>query len=503
MQDIKNYKMSDTKKLSFIDFNSLKTILFFGLVIRLIAAIFSQGYGMHDDHFVIIETASSWSDGIDNSEWLPWTKGNKGAPEGHSFTYVGLNYFFFYIIKLLGVSDPKILMLLNRLVHGAFSLLVIYFGFRITEKISNRKNAVIVGWLLALISVMPFLAVRNLVELTSIPFLMWGVWLIINKGSNKALFYAGMLIGIAVSFRYQIAVFTLGIGFYYLIKKEIKALLVFGLGSFVTFFLTQGVVDYFIWGYPFAEFIGYATYNMVEGTKYLPNSNYFMYFWVLMGVLLFPLGILVLIGFFRSVKNQLFIFIPTFAFVLFHTFYPNRQERFVLSVLPFFIILGVIGYEKLKEKAFWSKLWKGSLVAFWCLNIPLLIALSFHYSKKSRVEAMYALYGNGMESEHILLEGTRSTKPSMMPKFYADSWDCSFRERTDSIQALKLDETSNFDYVFFFGKEDLNSRISEYKEIYPQLELIEKCDPSFIDKVARKLNPRNSNQYIEVWKTNY
>jgi len=502
MPDIKNYKMNETKKIPFLDFNSLKTILFFGLIIRLIAAIFSQGYGMHDDHFLIIEASTSWVDGYDYNHWLPWSDGNRGVPEGHSFTYVGLNYFFFYFVKMLGFSDPKTLMLLNRLVHALFSLLVVYFGFKITEKIANRKNAVTVGWLLALISVMPFLAVRNLVELTSIPFLMWGVWLIVNKGTSKALFYAGMLIGIAVSFRYQIAVFTIGIGLYYLIKKEVKSLFIFGFGSFVTFFLTQGVVDYFIWGYPFAEFIGYATYNMEEGTKYLPNSNYFMYFWVLMGVLLFPLGVLALIGFFRAAKNQLFIFIPTFAFILFHTFYPNRQERFVLSVLPFFIILGVIGYEKLKEKAFWSKLWKGSWIAFWCLNIPLLIVLSFHYSKKSRVEAMYALYGNEMQNERILLEGTRSSKPSMLPKFYADSWYCTFRERTEPNESLTLEPTSNFDYVFFFGKEDLMTRISEYKKIYPKFHLIKKCEPSFMDEVARKLNPRNTNQYIEVWKTN-
>ena len=227
-----------------------------------------------------------------------------------------------------------------------------------------------------------------------------------------------------------------------------------------------------------------------------------MYFWVLMGVLLFPLGVLALIGFFRSAKQYLFIFIPTLAFILFHTFYPNRQERFVLTILPFFIILGVVGYEKLKEKAFWSKLWKKSWVIFWCLNIPLLVVLTFHYSKKSRVEAMYSLYGNQMENEHILLEGSRSTKPSMMPKFYADSWYCSFVERIEPTQSLTVHENQNYDYVFFFGKEDIGIRIKSYLDLYPNLTLVNKCEPSFMDEVARTLNPRNSNQYIEVWKTN-
>ena len=498
-----NFK--DTLK---IDFSSFKVILFAALIVRVIAAIFSQGYGMHDDHFLVVEASTSWVDGYDYNGWLPWSDGNRGKPEGHSFSYVGLNYIFFYIVKFFGFSDPKVLMILNRLFHGLLSLLVVYFGMKITEQLSNRKNAVTVGWLLALLSVMPFLAVRNLVELAALPYLIWGVWLLVkplnlklNLNLNFNLLYAGLLIGLAVSFRYQIAVFAIAVGAYYFFKWQFKNFFLFTIGLMITFGITQGFVDYLIWGYPFAEFISYSTYNMEEGTQYLPNSNYFMYFWVLMGVLLFPLGLLVCIGFFRSAKKYFLIFLPTLAFILFHTFYPNRQERFVLTILPFFIILGVIGYQSLKEKAFWSKLWNVSMVIFWILNIPLMTALCFHYSKKSRVEAMYALYQNKIKDERILLEGSRSSKPSQMPKFYADSWYCSFTERADTSQTLIVNEGNVYDYIFFFGDEDLEKRIKEYKVIYPKLRLVKKCEPSLIDNIARTLNPRNSNQYIEVWET--
>ena len=132
-----------------IDFKSYKTILFFSITIRILAAIFSKGYGMHDDHFVIIETASSWSEGIDNSGWLSWSEQSLGSPQGHSFSYVGINYLFFKACRVIGFSDPQTLMLLNRLAHALLSLLVVYFGIKITDKISNRKNALLVGWLLA------------------------------------------------------------------------------------------------------------------------------------------------------------------------------------------------------------------------------------------------------------------------------------------------------------------------------------------------------------------
>ncbi len=486
-----------------INFSSFKTILIVALVLRLLAAFFSEGYGMQDDHFLVIEASSSWADGYDYNNWLPWNQldKEKPMPEGHSFTYVGLNYVFFYCCKALGITDPKVLMLLNRLIHALLSMLVVYFGIKITNKISSRKNAVTVGWLLAALSVMPFLSVRNLVEMAAIPFLIWGVWLLVKEETNKHFLYAGLLIGFAVSLRYQIAIFGIGIGLYYLFNKKIKALIFFGLGGIIVFSLTQGIVDYFIWGRPFAEFLAYTGYNAVQGTQYMPNHNYFMYVWVLMGVFLFPFGLLMGIGFVRSAKSQFLIFLPTLLFLLFHTLYPNRQERFILSILPFFVILGVIGYQSLMNKAFWKKLWIISITIFWILNIPLAVFGTFIYSKKSRVEAMYSLYSDHLQEERILLEGSESTKPSLMPKFYAGSWHCVFLERIEPSQPLLVSTGFNFDYIFFFGEEKLKSRIRAYKKIYPKMKLYKVCEPSLVDKIARTLNPRNSNQYIEVWKT--
>ena len=75
-----------------INFSSFKTILIFGLVFRLLAAVFSEGYGMHDDHFLTLEASASWANDYDYNGWLPWSETSTGKPEGHSFTYVGLNY---------------------------------------------------------------------------------------------------------------------------------------------------------------------------------------------------------------------------------------------------------------------------------------------------------------------------------------------------------------------------------------------------------------------------
>ncbi len=479
-------------------FSSYKVILIVGLFFRILTAIFSEGYGMHDDHFLTIEASSSWANNYDYNHWLPWTEGSTGKPEGHSFTYVGLNYLFFASCKLIGLNDPKILMIFNRLLHALLSMLVVYFGIKITEKVSNRKNAINVGWILALLWLMPFMSVRNLVEMASIPFLMWGIWFLLEAKGRSAFVYGGALIGLAISFRYQVAIFTIGLAGYYLLKRQFSAFFYFCLGNIISFSITQGIVDYFIWGYPFAEFIGYVSYNMTEGTTYLPNTNYFMYFYVLFGVLLFPFGLLMGVGFFRSVKKQLFLFIPTAAFILFHTWYPNRQERFILSILPFFIILGVIGFDTLRERSFWNKTWNFSWKFFWILNIPLLVFFTFASTKKSRINAMYSLYGTTKSNPQILMEGSGDASLSMMPKFYANTWHASFKEVTEK----SIDSTFKPDYVFFCGKGELKHRVQFYKKQYPKLHLYKICAPSSIDQIVHDLNPRNVNEYIEVWKVN-
>jgi hypothetical protein len=256
-----------------------------------------------------------------------------------------------------------------------------------------------------------------------------------------------------------------------------------------------------IWGYPFAEFLGYVVYNMNEGTNYLPNSNYFMYFLVLTGCFFVPLGILMMIGFFRSWRNYAVLFVPTFLFLIFHTLYPNRQERFILTIMPFFIILGVMGYHLFRSKAS-QKWWRTSMIIFWVFNFVFLAFASTMYSKKSRVEAMYSIYGNDIKHDRILLEGSAAQRLSMMPKFYGKSWYCYFTERTDPKSPLKANPEINFDYIFFFDEKDLNKRINDYKTLYPKMQLLKKCDPSLIDRMLRKLNPRNANEYIEVWQTN-
>ena len=44
-----------------------RSLLIVGLFFRIIAAIFSEGFAFQDDHFLVIEKAQHWVDGIKNA----------------------------------------------------------------------------------------------------------------------------------------------------------------------------------------------------------------------------------------------------------------------------------------------------------------------------------------------------------------------------------------------------------------------------------------------------
>jgi len=90
----------------------------------------------------------------------------------------------------------------------------------------------------------------------------------------------------------------------------------------------------------------------------------------------------------------------------------------------------------------------------------------------------------------------------MCPTFYAKCWHESFVERIDTSQELLVNSGFTYDYIFFFDEKDLKKRIDQYKAIYPGMTLEKKCYPSTVDVMLRELNPRNANEYIEIWKTN-
>jgi len=407
--------------------NPIKLIMWLTVITRLVAAIFSKGFGMHDDHFLIIEAAQSWVDGYDYNNWLPGST-TDAVPSGHSFFYVGIHYLILLFLKSIGILDPQTKMFVIRILHGAFSLITVYFGYKITIKLSDKKTAASTGLLLAVFWFMPFLSVRNLVEVVCIPILIYGIWIIVkhldNKKAIKYYLLSGIIVGLAFSVRFQTIIFAGGIGLALLLKLRWKEAILYGLGFFFSAALVQGGIDYFIWGRPFAELGEYVGYNLENATTYITGSWY-NYILLILGLLIPPVSFFIFFGFFRTWKKHLIIFLPAFIFLVFHSVFPNKQERFILPIVPFIIILGMVGWQDFVLKSsFWKlrkKLLHSFWIFFWVINLSLLPVISTMYSKKARVESMTYLskYDNVTA---VLLENSNKNYVKMCPRYYIGQW---------------------------------------------------------------------------------
>jgi hypothetical protein len=487
----------------------LAALTVIALLPRLVAAFFSGGYFAHDDHFLIVEAAASWVDGFDYNYWLPWNQGEDPTPSGHSFFYVGIHYLLFAALKAIGILDPKAQMVVVRILHALWSLVVVRTGYRIALHLSDRAIAWRTGLFLALFYFMPFLAVRNLVEVACIPFLMLGSWRLLNRGEApdwRTALVTGIWIGLAVNVRFQTLFFAAGPGLVLLLQRRWSPTVAYGLGVALPVALIQGGIDLFLWGRPFAEITEYVAYNMVNTTTYF-DQPWYNYLLLLLGIYIPFFSVAVFFGFF-SRPRPLLLWMPVLLFLAIHSWFPNKQERFLLPIVPLFFVLGHIAWEQWRMASSWWKtrqgLWRGVLTFTWGLNTILLVVLSVSYSKRSRVEALYMLRGQ-QDIRGLIVEDTAEGEAPMPPLFYWGQWNATVQPWTDGTRDL-FEQLTIYptevrpDVVLFFGLEDLDERIRKAEAAMGPLREVGRAEPGLVDRVVHWLNPVNRNETIVVMR---
>ncbi len=489
----------------------LRSIIFLGLVFRLIASIFSKGFGFFDDHFLVLEAAQSWVDGTDYNNWLPSADDPGREPQGHSFFYVGVHYLILKFFTTCGLTDPQGKLYFIRLFHALWSLLTVYYGFKIAYKRANLRVATWVGMALSLYWFFPFLSVRNLVEITCIPPMVIATWLVYKddfKFSGKTAFIIGSLLALAFSLRFQSIIFTAGFGLALLILRvSFKNILLVVIGFFIIAGVTQGLLDIYVWRKPFVEFIAYVQYNIDNATVYGVNI-WHMYISLVLGLLIPPVSILIVAGYFKNWRREPLLFWPTFLFFAFHTYFPNKQERFILPVVPFIIILGIIGAFQIIENKRWeTKKWfRNTVMVCICLNLFLLPILSVSYSKRNRVEAMCYIAKQKDCVRLIIEDSNRWDDFTMPPQYYLGNWSSTIGVTgiytPDSVLAFykKTPVSERPNYVVFMQAEHISDRVDAMRKRFPTLHYEATVEPSFIDKTMFFLNPVNDNQTTYIYK---
>lgn len=492
------------KILQFYQEKPLTVIMATAIFFRLLAVIFSGGFAQYDDHYLVIEPTSGFVKGLDYNNWLP---SSSEVPSGHNFFYPGIHYLIFLFFRLLGLEDPQSMMLLIRLLHGAYSLLVVWLGYRIGNLTGSIATAKLAAWMLALLWFVPNFSVRNLVEFVCIPPLLASAFFHLKYEREKNLkwiLFSAIMAGLATGVRYQAVFFPLGAGLVFLFRRELKVFLMFGMITFITFFLTQST-DLFLWGKPFAELKEYFGYNAENATNYF-TQPFYQYLPTIFGLLIPPLSILLGIGFVKSFKKLPLLTWPALLFLLFHSLFPNKQERFILPFLPFFVLAGLAGWQWMHQTKTWIKWKKISLSIFWIMNGIVLVPFSTYYGQKGIIEAMYYLYKQ-KGSMAFYMDCSAQGHFSWPPVFYSGKQTIagySFDEKKYTLAERvpeMVNSGRNFQHVLFLNSKNLEQRVKDFEKLSgKKLHLKFTGKPHYIEWILQWLNKHNKYHEIFVYE---
>jgi hypothetical protein len=216
-------------------------------------------------------------------------------------------------------------------------------------------------------------------------------------------------------------------------------------------------------------------------------------------------------AFVRNWKKYLFIFLPVVLFFVFHSYYPNKQERFILPVIPFIIIAGTAGWMEFKqESVFWKKrriLNTGSWSFFWIINLAALIVITTTYSKRARVESM--TYLSKYENINIIMvENSNKSYINFLPMYYLGQWvryEEITNQRSAATVASRYDQPGKDrpDFIIFEGENHIQKRIDDVQSLFPGYEYETTISPGMIDRILFWLNPINENQNAYIYRNTH
>lgn len=498
------------KMKKYLDNLNLSQVLGIALIVRLIAAIFSQGWGMHDDHYLVVEVAGAWAKGVDVANWF--VSDFSVNTSGRSIFYPGIHYAIFSFLKSIGLESPTGQMYIVRIIHALYSLLVVFYGYKLTLlAVDNKKIAIRVALILSLLWCMPWISIRTFAEFVSVPPMMGASYLTLKAIKEKNIRWwtfikVGILLSIAFSIRYQSGAFSIGFVVGLLIWKQYRAALIVIVAALAWFLPVHGLGDYYATTIPFGKIIFYIKYNLEFAGDYI-TQPWYQYLFVVPVFLVPPVGVFLFYGTFKKFKEGGPAIMGVIFFFVLHSILKGKQERFMFTILPFFIVYGYLGWLDVREKIKtikWQKIEKGVWTFCIVINFIALPFITTWYSKKARVESMAWFYGKSDVSGVIVANDTRGSVASS-PRFYSNQLFPIFRYQNklnfekfcDSMQK----KSPNYILLEKKPGEETVERSKKWaKELNASLEFKTEILGSWIDRAHYKLNKIVKNDEYDIYR---
>jgi phosphatidylinositol glycan class B len=395
-----------TKKLPLI------AILVASMIIRFVAAWFSEGFVHPDEVFQSIEMVHFWIYGeYGTGSTIPWE-----YDEAHQ--YGGARSWFFVLIlvavfrfmMLLGATDPLVLFFIARFTLAMFSMMTVIIAYLFGKEIFDERVGLVSALLCGVWWFFPFWASRTMTDSISSDLLFLSIFLIYksfkmgNKIKKRFLytFFSGIVIGISFMLRFPSGLMSIPLFVFLLIQaiieirsnrkeskdksfKKIMSFLLpvigFTLGGSLMI-LTQGILDLVTWGDFLQSPINFFMYNIVEGKSayhgVAPWYQYFRGFFTDFGLYYLPILLVFFIiglSFKEKLKTKGFIGTLIVFWIVLFSALAHKEFRFIFIVLPLcfiFISNGILKFVDLIEKKPYKQIAFGIILTIFCTSSVLI-----------------------------------------------------------------------------------------------------------------------------------
>lgn len=509
-----------------------------GFFFRLLAVLFAQGIAFGFDHYAYLETAQHIVGGQLTIQSLVADEDiHHFVYHGNSIVYLYINAAIIYACEFFNIFDARSKMFIMRLAHGLLSMLSIYYCYRITYRLANRRAALAMGILMSMLWFVPYLSVKTLPECVASVIILAAVYRLTKTRKQTYKFaddvFTGFLFGMATTFCYNLLLLLIGFAICYILKSGLKRAILIIFGAVIALFAMEGLVDTIALGSPFYVLGEYIS-DIIHIYKNQPwELRYFyMYISILALVIPLPWGILALYGYIKSWRHCFLLFFPVTFYIVGMYLLPNKEEKYMIAILPLFFILCVTGWFRFQAK--WRfivtrpRLQRWSVALFFAINTPLLVLASISYTRMPQVETMIYLshYKTNIKSIFIEDKGhscskslplfyigkdvevyrLRNNYPNLDPSLYfsSESGDITLNEHNIYSEKYFLNPAfaDRFpQYVIFSGNYDMPERLASMRQIFPQLTYKATFTPSLADKFIEFFNPSNNNVSLHVYKT--
>jgi hypothetical protein len=389
-----------------------------------------------------------------------------------------------------GVTSPYWQYRIVIAVLAVFNFVLIIFAFlKFAEALQlshKQRNFLIL--LLTFYFGASFALTRPMYESISAPWLtLAAVWAVRYDLDAKIqdLMWGVVFVSMAFILRQQLGLCALIFILLAVLKKNFKHFLLASALGLVIFILA-GIPDYYLRGKFHFSLLNLTAYNYQHGSDYGRKPITFYPFMIL-AMTFFPFFIAKypkdLLQ--KSFKQQRSVWVILFLFVFLHSLFPQKWERFLISVIPLLLFLFFPFLDFLQSH---FKKYKFRLISLYTLNGVLFGVASFFPPQKNLIEMSLYL---DQHPKIKLIHRLNDTPGWITEAFILDK---QFEFIESDLQKVQAENWTDCSKALVVAEHDLKA----YESVTQKLFLKAEFNVNLIEQFAYKLNPKNNARRVKL-----